>query len=224
MKYFIIHAHHEPKSFNGAMLRCAVDTLTGDGHEVRVSDLYAMGFGAVSDRRNFTTVADASYLKQQVEETHASQVGGFAPEITAEIEKLEWCDVLIFQFPLWWFGLPGILKSWVDRVFVMGRVYGGGRWYDTGAFVGKRAMAALTTGGPEAMYQGGGINPLIDHVMGPIEHGMFWFTGFSVLPRFIAWSVARVEQSERTQILERYAAHLRATYHNPGLAPPKAAG
>jgi Flavodoxin-like fold len=31
---------------------------------------------------------------------------------------------MIWQFPLWWFGLPSILKGWVDRVFAMGRTYG----------------------------------------------------------------------------------------------------
>ncbi|MED5357468.1 MAG: NAD(P)H-dependent oxidoreductase [Pseudomonadota bacterium] len=35
--------------------------------------------------------------------------------------------MLIFQFPLWWFGLPAILKGWVDRIFAMDRLYGGGR-------------------------------------------------------------------------------------------------
>ena len=39
----------------------------------------------------------------------------------AEIAKLEAADLMIWQFPLWWFGLPGILKGWVDRVFAMGR-------------------------------------------------------------------------------------------------------
>ena len=32
---------------------------------------------------------------------------------------------MIWQFPLWWFGLPAILKGWVDRVFAMGWAYGG---------------------------------------------------------------------------------------------------
>lgn len=38
-----------------------------------------------------------------------------------EINKLLWADVLILQFPLWWFSMPAILKGWVDRVFAYGR-------------------------------------------------------------------------------------------------------
>ena len=115
MKVFIVHAHHEPKSFNGALTEAAVAALTDAGHEVRVSDLYAMDFAPVSDRRNFTTVGEADYLKQQVEESHASKNDGFAADIEAELEKLDWCDGMIFQFPIWWIGLPAILKGWVDR-------------------------------------------------------------------------------------------------------------
>ncbi|MEL0020117.1 MAG: NAD(P)H-dependent oxidoreductase, partial [Rickettsiales bacterium] len=72
MKVFIVHAHHEPKSFNGALTRAAESALLAQGHEVRISDLCAMGFDPVSDRRNFTTTGDPDYLKQQVEEAHAT--------------------------------------------------------------------------------------------------------------------------------------------------------
>ena len=64
---------------------------------------------------------------------------GFSKEIESEIEKMEWCDLMIWQFPLWWFGLPAILKGWVDRVFVMGRTYGNGRYYQAGVFFGENA-------------------------------------------------------------------------------------
>ena len=37
--------------------------------------------------------------------------------------------MLVFQFPLWWFSMPAILKGWVDRVLAAGRIYGGGKWY-----------------------------------------------------------------------------------------------
>ena len=57
------------------------------------------------------------FFKQQQEELYADEHLGFAPEIEAEIQKLERCDLLVFSFPLWWFGLPAILKGWVDRVF-----------------------------------------------------------------------------------------------------------
>jgi hypothetical protein len=83
---------------------------------VQVSDLYGMRFDPVSDRRNFASVKNAEFFKQQIEEMHATEVGGFAPDVEAELRKMEWCDLMIWQFPLWWFGLPGILKGWVARL------------------------------------------------------------------------------------------------------------
>ncbi|AZO28938.1 NAD(P)H-dependent oxidoreductase [Mesorhizobium sp. M1B.F.Ca.ET.045.04.1.1] len=72
MRIFIVHAHPEPYSFNGALTRAAQGALSAAGHEVVVSDLYAMGFNPVSDRRNFTTVRDPNYYRQQSEEANAA--------------------------------------------------------------------------------------------------------------------------------------------------------
>ena len=88
------------------------------------------------------------HLKLQLEELHATEANGFSDLIEAELQKLEWRDLTIWRFPLWWFGLPAPPKGWVDRVFAMGRTYGGGHIYETGVFRGKRALLSLTTGGP----------------------------------------------------------------------------
>jgi NAD(P)H dehydrogenase (quinone) len=202
MRVFIVHAHHEPKSFNGAMTREAVAALTGAGHEVVVSDLYAMDFNPVSDRRNFTSVLDPEYLKQQAEEAHAAAVDGFAPDLAAEMDKLFWCEALILQFPLWWFAMPAILKGWVDRVFAAGgKIYGGGKWYDNGVLAGKRAMCSITIGGPAAMYGKDGLNGPIDQILFPINHGVLAFVGFSVLPPFLVHGPARLSDAERAERL-----------------------
>lgn len=204
MRYLIIHAHHEPASFNGALTERARTAIPAAGHELRVRDLYADGFDPVSDRRNFTTVANAGVLKQQAEEAHASEHDGFAPEIEQALADLEWCDALVFQFPLWWFGMPGILKGWVDRVLAMGRAYGGGQWYENGAFKGTRAMVSMTTGGPESMYTLGGLNPTLEEILRPVHHGVFWFTGMSTVAPFITWAPARMDDAARAARLDDY--------------------
>ena len=156
MNVLIVYSHAEPQSFNGALFRTAQETLRAAGHSVQTSDLYAMKFDPVSDRRNFTTVKNPDFFKQQIEEMHATEAGGFAPDVEAELRKLEACDLMIWQFPLWWFGVPGILKGWVDRVFAMGRTYGGERFYENGVFKGKRALLSLTTGGREPLTRKAG--------------------------------------------------------------------
>jgi NAD(P)H dehydrogenase (quinone) len=222
MKILIVHAHHEPHSFCRALARCAEATFLAAGHTVDFADLYAEGFDPVSDRRNFNTVKDPAYLKQQIEEAHASAVNGFAPSLEHEIQRLEACDLLIFSYPLWWFGMPAILKGWVDRVFASGRIYGGPKLYENGLGQSrKRALVLMTTGGGEIAYNGRGFNPPIETIMTPIQHGVFWFNGFLPLKPFIAWSPVRITAEERSAYLDSLETRLTdITTEPPFILPP----
>ena len=209
MKVLIVHAHPEPRSFVGALRDVAVEELARLGHEVRVSDLHALGFRANSGRHDFLEPADAAYLKPQREQLHASERRTFAPDVQAEVDKLLWADAMIWTFPLWWFSVPAILKGWVDRVFVMGAIYGGGRVYANGALKGRRAMLAFTTGGPAASYAPGGVNGSLNVILYPIHHGILWFTGMDVLPPFVVHGPVRLSDVERAAALDAWRGRLR---------------
>jgi NAD(P)H dehydrogenase (quinone) len=170
------------------------------------------GQGRVLDHvsGNRCAAGTVEFFKQQLEEMHATEAGGFAPEVEAELRKLEACDLMIWQFPLWWFGLPGILKGWADRVFAMGRTYGGERFYENGAFKCKRALLSLTTGGPPAVYQKGGWNGDIHAILRPIQRGILRFTGWDVLAPNIVYAPVRVSAEERQAWLKNWAERLRA--------------
>jgi NAD(P)H dehydrogenase (quinone) len=211
MNVLIVHAHHEPRSFLSGLKDKAVATLQAQGHDVVVSDLYAMGFNPVSDRRNFTTVADPDYLQQRAEEQYATEHDGFAPDVAEEMEKVLKADLLVFSFPLWWFGMPAILKGWADRVLAMGKIYGMGQLYEDGVGRGKRALVITTTGAPGNMYTERGINPGLDVILTPIENGTFWFIGFEPLPPIVIHSADRSSDEERASALtyvEKYFAEL----------------
>ena len=222
MNVLIVHAHHEPKSFSSSLANQAALSLRSQGHDVVMSDLYSMGFNPVSDRRNFTSVKDGDYLKQQAEEAHATENEGFAADVEAEIQKLESADVVIFSFPLWWFGMPGIMKGWVDRVFAAGRVYGGGQLYENGVGKSKkRGMVLMTTGGGPDVYSGWGLNPSLDSVLDPIQHGVFWFNGILPLDPFVAWSPARNSDEGRAADLQALDTRLKGLFEEaPRQLPP----
>jgi NAD(P)H dehydrogenase (quinone) len=129
---------------------------------------------------------------------------GFAADLRAEQEKLLAADLLIFQFPLWWFGLPAILKGWVDRVLAMGKLYGGGRWYDRGVLAGRRAFCALTTGGPATMFEPDGLAGDLKMLLYPVHHGILYFTGCTVLSPFVVYGPARMSDEKRAAELQRW--------------------
>ncbi|SIN97145.1 NAD(P)H-dependent oxidoreductase [Chitinophaga niabensis] len=213
MKILIVYAHPEPKSMNAAMFHEAVEALEAAGHEVKTTDLYAMRFNPVSGRHNFTTTLDPQFFKQQLEEVHATKQNGFVPELDAEQQKVEWCDLMIWQFPMWWFGVPAILKGWVDRVFAMGRIYGGGHIYETGVFNGKKALLSLTTGGKEADYLKNGFNGDLLSMLKPLHRGIFQFTGFSVLHPQVVYGPARMSLAERTEALAGWHSRLQEVFN-----------
>jgi NAD(P)H dehydrogenase (quinone) len=194
---------------NGAMFSAAVRSLRNEGHHVETSDLYRMGFNPVSDRRNFTTVANSEFLKLQAEEIYANEHAGFAPDIEGEIRKLENCDLLILQFPLWWFGMPAILKGWIDRVFAMGRTYGNGMFRENGAFRGKRALVSVTTGASQDVFSKTSYHGTMDAVLVPLHRGVLELTGFSILEPQINHAPIRVDDATRKSWIESWEQRLK---------------
>lgn len=213
MQVFIVFAHPESQSFNGALLRTAIETLNQVGHQVEISDLYAMKFNPVSGRHNFTSVKEATYFKQQVEEMYATETQGFVAEIEMEMQKIERCDLMIWQFPLWWFSVPAILKGWIDRVFVMGRFYSGGRYDENKTCQGKRALLSLTTGVSKRGFTPEGFNGDIEGILRPIQRGILQFMCFDVLEPHIVYSPDHISEVQRQAALQAYAQRLQNIAH-----------
>lgn len=209
MQVLIVFAHPEPRSFNGAMRDLAVETLRGAGHQVAVSDLYAMGFNPVAGDADFTGPrSKTESFSLAREQTVAVENGTLAADIAAEQEKIRRADLLILQFPIWWFGMPAILKGWADRVFARGFAYLPGRKYDTGMFAGKTVLLATTTGTSADTYAPDGIDGDILAVLWPIHNGLLRYTGFTVLPPFVAYMPGRIDAAGRAGYLAAYRQRL----------------
>jgi len=208
MNILIVHAHYEPQSFNTALKDCAVTTLTQAGHDVRVSDLHAMNWNPVATAADFNLRSNPDYCVYALEQRKGFESGTLAEDIRLEIEKVEWCDMLILNFPIFWFSAPAILKGWIDRVFASGRFYGGKRFYDNGGMQGKRAMATVTLGGQQHMFGPDAIHGEMDTMLRPILRGALAYCGFTVLPPFVAYHVPYVSDEARAQILRDYKTHL----------------
>ncbi len=90
-------------------------------------------------------------------------------------------------------------------------------------FGGKRAMCALTIGGPPPMYSERGLNGPIAAILFPINHGVLYFTGFTVIEPFLVHAPARKSAVERSAELARYRERVLALDAAPTIAYPKLA-
>ena len=207
MNVLIVYAHPEPTSLNCALKNFAMKRLEAAGHTVQVSDLYAMEWKATVDATDSTDRVAGAPFNVSAESKRAYQNGTQSADIAAEQEKLKWADAVIFQFPLWWFSMPAIMKGWVERVYAYGFAYGVGehsdhRWgdrYGEGSLAGKRSMLVVTTGGWEPHYSPRGINGPIDDLLFPINHGILFYPGFDVLPPFVTYRTGRMDEARFAQ-------------------------
>ena len=220
MNVFIVHAHPEQRSLSGSLRDVAVETLTRLGHEVQVSDLYAMSWKPTADHGDFPAVDGEKRLFYGQASKKAFLAGTQAPDVAAEQEKLLWADAVIFQFPLWWYSMPAILKGWVERVFAYGFAYGVGRhdgehWGDRfgeGRLLGRRAMLSLTIGGREPHYSTRGVNGALDDVLWPIQHGILYYPGMAVLPPFTVYEADRLSAEGWTDTAAAYRTRLEGLF------------
>ncbi|MFT4189914.1 MAG: NAD(P)H-dependent oxidoreductase [Comamonas sp.] len=198
MNILLVHAHPERTSVIYQLAGISAEVLTGQGHEVVQSDLYAMGWKAVFDEQDFPQRANRERLSFIEESGHAFANHGQTPDVEEEQRKLLAADAVILHFPLWWFGMPAIMKGWVDRVWAYGLAYGyqakgNAHRYGEGGFAGKRALLAVAVGGPAIDYSPRGINGPLEHLLFPITHGTLFFPGMQVLPTFAVYGAAEID-------------------------------
>lgn len=223
MKILLVYAHPEPHSLNGALKDFTVQHLQNAGHDVQVSDLYAMRWKAGFDADDSSAPPVGESWRATQDSQYAFANGTQSADIVGEQAKLLWADTVIFQFPLWWFSLPAIMKGWIDRVYAYGFAYGVGEhsethWgdrYGEGTFAGKRAMLVVTAGGWAEHYAPRGINGSIDDILFPIQHGMLFYPGFDVLPPVVFYRTDKLDEQRFATLREALARRLDTLSETP---------
>jgi NAD(P)H dehydrogenase (quinone) len=199
MKAHIIFAHPNLQSFNGQLRDTAIQTLEAKGWSVTVSDLVQMKFKASADADDFTELYNTDFFDIQTEQKIAIQKGTFTPDIQREQQLLSEADLIIFQFPLWWYSMPAVLKGYIDRVFSMGWAYGGGQ-----SLAGKKVMVGMTTGAPDFIWTAekkGTIKDIFKHLF----VGTFEFCGMEVIEPFIVYGAKRVIEQDKINTFKAFA-------------------
>lgn len=188
MNVLLVLSHPERRSFNGGLTDVAVSVLSAQGHHVEVDDLYAEDFDPIERPELYADPVNTDYFSALTEQRAQYAQGALTPDIRREIDRLQWADLTIFQFPLWWHALPAMLKGWFDRVFVYGGIYTGSQRYDRGYFRGKRAMLSVTTGSPESAFMPWGRAGDMTRLLAPM-HASLNYVGYSVLAPQLSYGV-----------------------------------
>lgn len=186
MHVLVVSVLPTPDSLGTALRDVAVEALTEAGHTVEESDLYAMDFDPVLRGSDYgEETADITPLTDRA--GAAMRAGSTAPDVAEEQRKIAAADAVVFVFPLWWFGLPAMLKGWIDRVWVQGFAFGtsgpgGPRLrYGDGGLAGKVALPIVTAGDRPGSFAPRGVNGDVEELLFPVLHGTFWYCGMETL-------------------------------------------
>ena len=100
-RVLIILGHPSTDSFCGAIATCYFEAATQAGREVRIVQLGAL---------NFDPVLHEGY----------NQIQTLEQDLLDAQADIMWAEHLVFVFPLWWGGVPALLKGFIDRTFLPG--------------------------------------------------------------------------------------------------------
>ncbi len=184
MKHLIVYAHPHPESLNHAILNTTISTLKNNGHDVFVRDLYELNFQPVL----------------QPEDTAAMKEGHTPKDIKTEQEFINDADVIIFIYPIWWTGLPAILKGYVDRVFAYGYAYAVDEEGIIKLLKGKKGLIINTHGTPNEEYDEIGYDGWLKVTS---DIGIFDFTGIETVEHLLFGSIGYVHEEEYKEILNK---------------------
>ncbi len=130
MNTLIVYANYKNHSLNFAIKDILAETLHKNGHEVVVRDLYNIRFNPV------LTKADLESIDKNI----------YPVDIMEEQRYIQRADMLFFVYPIWWSGMPAILKGYIERVFVDGFAFSYNQGIPNPLLTGKKAMLFNTTG------------------------------------------------------------------------------
>lgn len=223
MNILLVSAHPERTSITQQLADLSSKVLKAQGHDIAHSDLYAMGWKAVFDAQDFPERSNLTRLSFIEESGHAFAHGHQTQDVEQEQRKLQAADAVILHFPLWWYSMPAIMKGWIDRVWAYGLAYGyqaaGNTYrYGEGGFAGKRALLAVSVGGPAIDYSPRGINGPLEQLLFPITHGTLFFPGMQVLPTFAVYGAAAIDARGMDEVVMAWRARLESLFEDIPIA------
>ncbi|MEI2273276.1 NAD(P)H-dependent oxidoreductase [Sphingobacterium sp. ML3W] len=193
MKHLITYAHPNQESLNGQFKQAIEKILEQQKQDVIVRDLYTLGFDPVLSLEDMT-----------------GQRKGIVNElIKKEQEYISWADILTFIYPIWWTGMPAIMKGYIDRVFSYGFAYRYDQGIQKGLLTGKQAIILNTHGKSNEEYSTIGMDKAL---LLTSDKGIYTYCGFQVKEHFFFDKADRATP----EIVEIWLSKIRDVYTKIG--------
>ncbi|KQQ34854.1 potassium transporter KefG [Rhizobium sp. Leaf306] len=124
----------------------------------------------------------------------------FSIDVDREQRRLIEHDVIVFQFPVFWYSTPALLKQWQDLVLEYGFAYGP----QGKKLAGKLTLACITTGGSRSDYaEDGGNRRVVEHFLYPLEQTAI-LCGMEYLPPFVLYSANHLDDAGAQHHIQSY--------------------
>ncbi|MEO1053614.1 MAG: NAD(P)H-dependent oxidoreductase [Bacteroidota bacterium] len=100
-KVLVINGHPDKESFNYALSKAYMDGLKDSDAQVEVLNVADLAFNP-----------NLKYGYRKISELE--------PDLLMAIDKIKQADHLVWILPMWWYGMPALMKGFIDRIFLPG--------------------------------------------------------------------------------------------------------
>lgn len=179
MNVLVVLAHPDPRSLTASVAQEIAEQLQSE-HAVTLADLSAEGFSPT-----FTT-ADAQAYRTE---------SPVPADVRREQERVSQSDAIVFVHPVYWWGVPALLKGWFERVLTNGWAYGRPTpdGLPAAALHGKQIhLVGLGASGADTYARHGYLTAMET----TINHGLFEYCGAPVVSSRILHGAEREDITE----------------------------
>ena len=165
MKNLIVYAHPNSGSLNHFFKQTVLESLQESGEEIAVRDLNEINFNPVLS----------------LDDMNGQRMGTVADDVQTEQDFITWADRIIFIYPIWWTGMPAIMKGYIDRVFSYGFAYRYDQGIQKGLLTGKKTIIINSHGKSNAEYEAMGMDKALILTS---DTGIFTYSGLEIQQHF----------------------------------------
>ncbi len=177
MKHLIIYAHPNEGSLNHHFRQTVTESLQALNNEVIIRDLYQL---------NFDPILSLNDMKGQ-------RMGQVSEDVKQEQDFISWADHITFIYPIWWTGMPAIMKGYIDRVMSYGFAYRYDQGVQKGLLTDKQAVIINTHGKSRAEYERTGMDKALWLTS---DTGVYTYCGLEVNRHFFFDKADKASQED----------------------------